>query len=541
MMQGRTLSLLVCTLMFSCHQAYSQVFEEVSNEVGLNYIYPGNDFQMVGGGLMVIDVNNDGWEDFFQSGGVFDSKLWLNNHGKFTDATSEFGLDALRGYFIQGAFCADFDNDGFQDFFVANYGTGMSRGDKKSPAILKNVQGERFELISLEGVLEPGNFSSACLGDINKDGFVDIYLTNYVSSMGAKYDSAGVEIGYNPTCYENKLLISNNGTSFYEQAEIYGVNDGGCGLSASFTDFDQDGDMDLMLLNDFGEWTGEGNKLFRNEYPENTFLDVSEEYRFGREMYGMGIGQGDYDEDGDLDYYVTNIGRNCLFENNKSLFKEVAKELQLDNTYVYDSVMGTSWSGLFFDVEFDGDLDLYISKGNVATLVPKAVLSDANKFFINNDGSFNDVTSGSGVGDILSHRGAIIFDYDHDGDLDIVSSIVKLPWSVFAKRDQKIKLYENKSKAGNWIGVKLVGFDDVNRDCFGCSVLFEQDDRKMLKEVDAASGLSSQSSRIVYYGLGKKRKLQNITIKWTDGTSFSYKRLKCNRVYEIHSTGKIKR
>ncbi|MFK7786789.1 MAG: CRTAC1 family protein [Crocinitomicaceae bacterium] len=529
------------TLIFSLDKVHAQMFKEVSNEVGLDYIYPGNDFQMVGGGLMVIDVNNDGWEDFFQSGGVFDSKLWLNNRGKFSDATRDFGLDDLKGYFIQGAFCADFNNDGFQDFFVANYGTGMSRGDKKSPAILKNIEGKRFELISLENVLEPGNFSSACLGDVNKDGFVDIYLTNYVSSMGAKYDSAGVEIGYDPTCYENKLLISDGAMSFHELAQDYSVNDGGCGLSASFTDFDQDGDMDLMLLNDFGEWTGYGNRLFRNEYPKKTFSDVSAEFGFEREMYGMGIGQGDYDEDGDLDYYITNIGRNCLFQNNQNRFAEVAKELNLDNTYAYDSVLGTSWSGLFFDVDFDGDLDVYISKGNVMTLVPKAALSDANKFFLNEEGNFTDVTRESGVGDILSHRGAVIFDYDHDGDLDIISSIVKLPWSVFAKRDQKIKLYENTSKAQNWVGIKLVGADGINRDCFGCSVLFQQGDRKMLTEVDAASGLSSQSSRIMYYGLGKGRKLQKVTVNWIDGTRSQYKRLKRKRIYEIHSSGKIKR
>ena len=145
-------TVVVLALISYADQVCSQIFKEVSKEAGLDYIYPGNDFQMVGGGLMVIDVNNEGWEDFFQSGGVFDSKLWLNNRGKFSDATNQYGLDALKGYFIQGAFCADFNNDGFQDFFVANYGTGMSRGDKKSPAILKNVEGKRFELISLEGL-----------------------------------------------------------------------------------------------------------------------------------------------------------------------------------------------------------------------------------------------------------------------------------------------------------------------------------------------------------------------------------------------------
>ncbi len=518
---------------------YAQYFEEVSTKVGVDYIYPGNDFQMVGGGLMVIDVNNDGWEDFFQSGGVFDSKLWLNQNGKFVDATNDYGLDALKGYFVQGAFCADFDNDGFQDFFVVNYGTGMSRGDKKSPALLKNINGSHFELIPVDDVLAPGNFSSACLGDVNNDGWVDVYLTNYVSSMGALLDSNGIEIGYNPTCYTNKLLINNKGEGFVEMAENYGVHDGGCGLSASFTDFDQDGDVDLLLLNDFGEWTKKGNRCFRNDYPKNSFTDVTDQYGFGREMYGMGIGQGDYDHDGDLDYYITNIGRNCLFQNEGNTFKEVAMDMQLDNTYAYGSTLGTSWSGLFFDFEFDGDLDFYLSKGNVATLVPKAALSDANRFFLNNDGKFEDHTGKSGVGDVLSHRGSIIFDYDKDGDLDIISSVVKLPWSAFANKDQKIKVYENQAKAGNWIGIKLIGTEPINRDAFGSSAVFEHNSKQMIREVDAASGLSSQSSRIIYFGLGEDKRLDKVTINWSNGDTTILKGYRANRVYEVELNGKI--
>ncbi len=518
----------------------AQYFEEVSAKVGVDYTYPGNDFQMVGGGLMVIDVNNDGWEDFFQSGGVFDSKLWLNQHGTFVDATERYGLDALKGYFIQGAFCADFNNDGYQDFFVVNYGTGMSRGDKKSPALLKNINGSHFEIVTVDDVLPPGNFSSACLGDVNNDGWVDIYLTNYVASMGARYDSNGVEIGYNPTCFENKLLINKKGEGFVEMAESYGLDDGGCGLSASFTDFDQDGDVDLLLLNDFGEWTEQGNRCFRNDFPKESFTDVTDQYGFGREMYGMGIGQGDYDQDGDLDYYITNIGRNCLFQNEGDSFKEVARDLNIDNTYAYDSVFGTSWSGLFFDAEFDGDLDLYLSKGNVATLVPKAALSDANRFFLNNEGSFEDHTMKSGVGDVLSHRGSILFDYDKDGDLDIISSVVKLPWSAFANKDQKIKVYENQLKAKNWIGIKLIGTEPINRDAFGSSVLFEHQSKRMLREVDAASGLSSQSSRIVYFGLNDSKKLEKLTVNWSNGEKTELKRLRANRVYEVTLHGGVR-
>ena len=122
------------------------------------------------------------------------SKLWLNAKGTFVDATDLYGVNALNDYFIQGAVSADYDNDGFQDFIVVNYGIGMGRGDKFEPCLMHNINGEKFELISLKDVVGPGNFSAACWGDVNNDGFSDVYLTNYIETMGGISDENGVEI-----------------------------------------------------------------------------------------------------------------------------------------------------------------------------------------------------------------------------------------------------------------------------------------------------------------------------------------------------------
>ncbi len=521
--------------------SFSQLFEEVSAEIGLDYVYPGNGFQMAGAGLMVIDVNNDGWEDFFQSGGVFDSKLWINNHGVFEDATEEYALDGLSGYFIQGAISLDFNNDGFQDFFIVNSGTGMAMGDKYSPVLLENIEGKSFKIIKMDQIIAPGNFSSAAVGDFNNDGFTDIYLTNYVATMGVLLDSTGVEIGYKTSCFENKLLLNKNGQAFIESAKEFGINDGGCGLSATFTDVDNDGDLDLLLLNDFGEWTGEGNKFFRNEYPKNHFSDLSDSTGFNHKMYGMGIGTYDYNLDGRLEYYITNIGENYLFNYNGSTFEDNAKNLKIDATYSYGKTKGTSWSGLFFDVEFDGDLYLFVSKGNVLTIVPKTAISDANLFFLNEGGEFKNVSNSSGVNDILSHHGAIIFDYDHDGDLDIISSVVKLPWGPFANKEQKLKVYKNNTPTKNWIGIKLIGESGINKDCFGCKVLFQQDTIQMISQVDGSSGHASQSTRILYFGLNNAKKIDKITVLWTDGTTSIFSNLKNGFIYEVKSSGEIKK
>ncbi len=528
---------LVCLL----GKAFCQLpyFSEVSDSLGMNYTYPGNDFQMVGGGVMVIDVNNDGWEDVFQSGGVFDSRLWLNNRGNFRDATTDFGLDKLIPFFVQSAISADFNNDGYSDFIVANFGKGLEGGDKRSPVLLLNKKGKSFDTLSLHKIIEPGHYSSACVGDINNDGWTDIYLTNYVAKMGGVYDSNGMEIGYNPICLENKLLINSKGKTFVEQGKMYGVNNPGCGLTSSLTDTDLDGDLDLILLNDFGEWSSYGNRFYRNEFPQATFSDQSDEVGINQQIYGMGIGQGDYDHDGDPDYYITNIGKNYLFKNEQGKFTDIANEQGLDLTYVKDSLPGTSWSGLFFDRENDGDLDLYVSKGNVLVLLPKTVIKDKNAFFEHTQEQYVNRSENSGLDDVLSHRGSALFDYDHDGDLDIVSGVVKLPLFAFANLEQKIKLYRNNAQGKTWIGLELIGAYPINRDCFGCAATLHSGDAKTYKEVDGGSGHGAQSSRIIYYGLGSNGTAQTIEIKWADGTKESIHELKGGHVYKIYKNGKV--
>jgi hypothetical protein len=529
----RSIAFILC-IPFS---VFSQLFTEVSDQVGMVYRYPGNEFQMAGGGLMVIDVNNDGWEDIYQCGSVFDSKLWVNDQGHFSDQTKEFGLGVLSGYFTQGAISADFDNDGYQDFIVANYGKGLQRGDKKSPVLLHNKKGKRFEAIYLDSLLPPAYYSSACVGDFNKDGYTDVYLTNYLSAMGELSDSSNNVIGYNPSCYENKLLLNINGTSFRECANEYGLDNAGCGLSAQFTDIDGDNDLDLLLLNDFGMWNGLTNRCYRNDFPESGFTDISNEIAFNHSMYGMGIGPGDYNNDGSVEYFITNIGENKLLHFDSLNVRDMASTLSVDAPYVKDTVRSTSWSGLFFDMEFDGDLDLFVSRGNVAVLVPRTALSDPNKLYRNVNNGFEDVSARSGVSDRLSHRGSVILDFDHDGDLDIISNVVKMPWVAFAQEEQKIKVFQNNQKAGNWIGILLKGEEGVNADCFGCSVTFEQGDKELKMNVDGGSGHASQSTRILYYGLAKSSKIDAVHVNWGNGKYCTYKSLKSNAVYSISQEG----
>lgn len=519
--------------------ATAQYFTEVSNRVGLTYIYPGNDNQEVGGGVVVLDVNNDGWDDFFQAGGVFPSKLWINKKGTFIDATKDYKLDLLRSLYVQGGAAADFNNDGYEDLFLCNFGKGMRHGDNQNPVLLMNVKGTHFLPVFVKSFSVPGNYTSCTWGDYNNDGFADLYVTDYVHRMNNLRDTAEQPIGYNPICNENKFYINQGGKGFREAAAAFGLNNKGCGLACMFTDYDRDGDVDLMLLNDFGSWNQLGNQLYRNNYPDTSFTELSRSSGFYNELYGMGIGAGDIDNDGDLDYYITNIGQNYLYRNTNGILEDVAPGMGVDNTFVSGTLRGSAWSGLFIDFNNDGLTDLYVAKGKLETLTPKTIVKDPNKLYRNQGNNrFIDVSDSSGVNDILSHRGAALFDFDHDGDLDIVSSVIKLHWAELGGLDQKLKLFRNNNnKKNNWIGFKLKGAGRINQSALGASVTVEASGLIQIKEVDGGSGHASQSSRILYFGLGNIKSIDRITIRWPGSKTTVLKKLTPGKVYTVLPTG----
>ena len=529
---------ILCFLILYSNLTICQKFKEVSSQHGLDYIFPVNDHREVGAGVIVFDVNNDGWDDIFQCGGTFPSKLWINNKGNFKDETTKYKIEFLDSLLVQGASSADFDNDGFEDLYICNMAIPSQIGDNSPSVLLRNVNGEYFQPVFQETFNELGNYSASVWGDINSDGFVDLYVLNYVKSMSNDFDAFGFPSFYHPVCLENKLYLNEGGKGFKEIASVLKLNDDGCGLAASFTDYDNDNDIDLILLNDFGQFSHKGNRLFRNEHPKLEFTDMSDSLGFYAEFYGMGVGPGDFNNDGFLDYYLTNIGKNRLYSFDNSRMIDKSKEFNVELEFVHKEQTGTSWSGLFLDVENDGDVDLYVTKGYLES-IEKVVILDKNKLFLNHGDSFQDVSESSGINDSTAQRGAALLDFNYDGKLDIVSNELKLGRSEFAKMDQKIKLFKNESDSkNNWIGIKLIGDQGINRSCVGCSVELMGNGKVQIREVDGGSGHSSQSTKTLYFGLGSSKYAEDITIQWIGGGEQCIKKLKRGKVYKINASGK---
>ena len=204
---------------------------------------------------------------------------------------------------------ADLDNDGYREILVT---TGW---DEPNMLLYNNGDGTFTDVTASAGLIGDTAYStSATFGDFNLDGWLDIYVSNWVDSIGVLHDSLWTVVGYSHRGFANFLYINNGDGTFSEVAQATGAGDMGCGLATSATDYDNDGDIDLYNANDFGEWVIP-NVLLRND--GTTFTDVSAPSGADIAMYGMGIAVGDYDHDLDLDYYVTNIGANALFEQSK--------------------------------------------------------------------------------------------------------------------------------------------------------------------------------------------------------------------------------
>ncbi|MEM6724744.1 MAG: FG-GAP-like repeat-containing protein [Bacteroidota bacterium] len=307
-------------------------------------------------------------------------------------------------------------------------------------------------------------------------------------------------------------------------ADGYGMQDYGCGLAVASTDYDRDGDPDVLVTNDFGAWVFP-DRLFQNQYPNLQMVELGAASGADNAIYGMGIAIGDYDNDLDLDYYYSNLGRNVLLENQgDGTFIDVATPANVENTdYMIDPFttrLVTSWGTAFFDYDHDTYVDLYVCNGYVPAAEFIATTNfDPNKLYRNQgDGTFVDEAANLGVDDGNVGRGFAIGDYDNDGDMDMI--VVNV--NEFVTGNALVRLYRNDLDGqANWFKVYLEGVQS-NRDAYGAQVELHAGGQTFLREIDGGSSHASAHESVAHFGLADLDYVDSITVYWPGGFRESF-------------------
>jgi len=417
-------------------------------------------------GIAVGDFNNDGWEDLYVSSPQGLNRLCKNNgDGTFTEMAIAAGIivDAQSVASTWG----DLNNDGFLDLYV-------SVVSGKDQLFLNNGD-ETFTDISLQaGIFNNALPKAVNMADVNNDGWLDIYVTNFLS--------------------DNVLYINSGNTTFFNQNNLAGANDTGFSMGSIFFDYDKDGDLDLYLVHD----QLEPNFLYQND-GTGVFTEVSEAAGVNGIGNGMGVDVGDFNNDGWSDIYVTNLFQNFLFQNNQDgTFSEISQSAGVNDN-------GMGWGTSFVDFDKDGLVDIYVANESDFFSPP-----DPNVLYKNmGNNTFEKVETDGEISNVHKSFAAVCFDYDQDGNVDI---------AVANKGDDEhLQLFQNVERAGTWVGIKLLGVE-TNRNGIGSKIQITDNLGQLhYKELTAGHGWASQNSNILTFGLGAATSIENLTIFWASG------------------------
>ena len=487
----------------------------------------------MGGGVVVFDYNGDGRDDIYVTNSYGPNALLKNTgEGGFVDVAEAAGVADASGR-ANGGCAADYNNDGARDLYVTNYGN--------SKLFRNNGDGTFTNVTKQAGLDETGeNYrSTGCAwADYDNDGFLDFVVLRYLYEI-----SAQMLIDADFTLAVELLALNhNNGDGTFSnvtdilgdtkppdpevyknpQVDMTGQlvaplgNVWGAGFQAGWLDFDNDGDLDLYVVNDWGA-NAQPNVLWRNDGPDGDgswkFTDISVDSGTNFAMHGMGLAVGDYDRDGFLDMYITNIGNNVLLRNNGDgqTFTDKAVDAGASIGILGNSERVT-WGTSFFDFDNDGYEDLYVVSGYLSLPITEAFeiykREQGNVLLRNQgDGTFSDLSEVSGASDFGVGRGSAFIDYDGDGCLDLF--LVNL--------DQPARLFRNVCNDGNnWIQITTIG-SLSNRDGIGARISIDAGGKKQIREIRAGSSQMGQDMAGAHFGLGSAESVDSMTITWPSG------------------------
>lgn len=279
------------------------------------------------------------------------------------------------------------------------------------------------------------------------------------------------------------------------------------------------------MINDFG---GQilPNKLFQNDYPVDSFTEIGAAVNFDEAMDGMSIGIGDFDEDGDLDYYCSDTGPNNFFVNEGGTFVDRASELGI-------AVMdGTSWGSVFSDYDNDTYLDLWVMNGPIGL---RDDFQHENRLFKGNGTTFSDVSRAEGVASSYNSRGLALSDFDNDGRIDYATAVAD---NQEASSSHALVYKNTNNRNANWIQIELQGTTG-NRDAYGSFLELEVNGRRFVKEQSGGGSFMATQSKVHHFGLADYQSAEQLTVTWPGGGKSSISNLAANKRYRIVEGGEV--
>ena len=512
------------------------LFTDVTQAAGIAFINESGgadkqyiiETQSAGGGFWDYDL--DGQLDIFLTSGVRSDSttgtaLYRGTRGAFGDVTAGSGAE-LGGWNMGVAF-ADYDSDGDPDLYLTRWGRD---------ALLANAGDGTFQDATAAAHLGSAGWGiGAAFADYDGDGDLDLYVANYITyerggppfyDRWCRHNGVPAACGPSGAQAQPDLLYRNEGDGTFADASLQAGIRGPhyYGMGVAWSDLDGDGDLDLYVAND-----GHPNSLYRNDDQGrfvNTSLATGTAYSGdGRAQAGMGVALADFDNDLQVDIFVTNFSQdhNTLYRNEgNGFFADVSGRAGLAGS----SRPFMGWGTFFFDYDHDGWQDLFVANGHLMPAIERAGgglrYRQRNQLYRNlGDGRFREIANGPALAAERVSRGAAGGDYDADGDLDIL---------VANLDDAPALLRNDVEDKGHWL---LLTLRQRATEAIGAHVQVHAGGSYQMREVLTGSSFQAQSDTRLHFGLGPAT-AADIEITWPEGTRQVFRAVPANHRYVIH-------
>ncbi|MBK9104581.1 MAG: VCBS repeat-containing protein [Saprospiraceae bacterium] len=434
---------------------------------------------LINNGLSLGDYDNDGREDLYVcalNGGP--NRLYRNmGNFIFQEVSAAAGVRYTGTSKVSS--WADIDNDGDADLYVGNR-------DEQDLLYINKGNGTFIEEGAARGINNPAPASSILFSDINRDGWLDLYIGNVNSP--------------------NKLYLNNGSGYFSDHTQASGATDQAVAMGSVFFDYDLDGDDDLYLTHD-----AQVPYILYENMGDATFQNISSEANTNYAGFGMGVDVGDYNLDGYMDMYITNLYDNVLYKNNgDGTFENVGAALGVNDP-------GMGWGNVFADFDNDRLPDIYV--------VNDTYFSPYNNVLYHNTGSgFEIVSEGDPCESPYGGYATVASDLNDDGLMDLLVANNGAPG---------VQLFQNKSTGtGHYIGFYLEGVAS-NRDAVGAKIEIHTPAGVQYDQVIGNSGWAADNGRWIHFGLADQTSVDKVVIKWPSGATEEIDELAADQRYRI--------